>query len=241
MLKLDRAKLSLIKKELFDPNRQGYFLIENYLSTSEVQIALAEYKQSLIDSKPFPGSNFIYKGCPTYLSSVGGKKTSYFFPWTNDQKYKKLTEIFDIIHRLRDELEGSRYWRNIDRICTMRVVESRNHYEDIPVHSDHIDSTNENQRLQCSISLSQIGRDYPLGTGIYFESDGHRIFPFEHVKSSVGALLIFRYAKPHGVIESFESDINQTGFLRILFPESQLNKIPNFFIRIINLIKSTLN
>lgn len=218
---LSKKHCNEIRRELYHSDGSGYYILSNYLNekfTEHIVSFWAEY----VKEQSFKPKGQIYYGCPNYRTSNSNGVSYYNFFW-NSPVDEATQEVSFHIQQLRNQVMGRPTYFELQpingRSVSYRVVNTKQGSPVSP-HRDWIGDLFDYSRLQATLFLSEHGRDYS-GNGLLFTlNNGTEISISQDLDIGRGDLLLWRYNNRHSV-ENVETNTNQIGFLRIIFPPEQ--------------------
>ena len=236
---IDEKILSKIRKEIYHSSGPGYYVFKNFIN-KEFLIHIVNLWTKLekyyfhvnFDELTPPIWNNIKYGDEDFEKNTkeGNRFFNNFF-W-NKPIDEVTTSVSHYICILRNRIEGkyplSELYGFEQNALTYRVIQTKFDEISVPYHSDWnkktINGEDETWRLQCTLILSENGKDYK-GDGLIFrKNNGKQILLSSNKICKPGDLIIWRYSNQHAVI-NIKSQKKQIGFLRIIYPPVKIRDL----------------
>ncbi len=215
------------RMDIYHSTGSGFHIFRGFLSpASAAHIAglWAELPVSISAPRPNPKKK-IPAGYPNF-----GEGDEHLRVWTSFFWNAPMDELtYDAalqVQRLRNRIEGRKPFNELmpfgPRALGFRVVVTVRGGA-VNAHRDWVGADYDPARTQATLFLAEKGSDYDSG-GFFFETNrGETIELTREVKS--GDLVIWRYGNVHRV-DAVESSAPQLGFVRMLFPNEEIEPRP---------------
>ena len=232
--------------DLYDPNGPGYFVFPKFLSEQNANHITNLYTQSISIKdwfKCLPSQRHLYKNCPNYYfprNTINNYSYMHFF-W-NEPPDDILYSASYQIQILRNIIESRTPFNEFfplhgkgmtGRSSSYRFCNTRNG-SPVPMHQDYVGKNLDPKRLQATLFLSQKELDYKGQGMIFTKNNGEEIVLADESPLGPGDLVFWRYNNAHGV-RDVQSNGQQKGFIRIIYPPELIHEKPPFIFSPINL------
>lgn len=243
---LEGENFSEVSQGLYDSDGPGYYVFPGFISEEQVHHIVEFYTSSIKPNegfKEFLSFRHLYKNCPNYYQPDNSPDNLTFmhFFW-NDPPHEPLHSIALQVQILRNIIETSVPFREIFPLsrkdtegknspvkfnCSYKFNLDRNG-SPVPKHQDWMINFDP-KRLQGTLFLSKKEIDYKGSGFLFTKNNGEEIVLADEYPIAPGDLVFWRFNNAHAV-KNIQSDPNQKGFIRILFPiEKIYEKAPFMF------------
>jgi hypothetical protein len=248
---LEDANFDAVRRDLYNSDGPGYYVFPSFISEEQAHRIYEYYTNSIKPNERFKGFlsfRHLYKNCPNYYLPQNTKDNLTFmhFFW-NDPPHESLHSIAFQVQILRNIIETSDPFREIFPLsrkdtggksspikfnCSYRFNLDRNG-SPVPMHQDWMINFDP-RRLQGTLFLSQKEVDYKGQGFIFTKNNGDEIVLADEYSIVPGDLVFWRFNNAHAV-KNIQSDPNQKGFVRILFPLEKIYEKAPFMFSLPNL------
>jgi hypothetical protein len=232
--------------DLYNTSGPGYFVFPQFLSEENVNRIINFYTQEITINKWFKcllSQRHIYKNCPNYYFAQNTADNYCFthFFW-NEPPNEILYAASYKVQTIRNIIESRTPFNEFfplksmgmsQRSGSFRFCNTRNG-SPVPMHQDYIGKKLDSKRIQATLFLTQKDVDYSGQGMIFTKNNGTEIILAEEIKLIPGDLVFWRYNNFHGV-RNVQSDSQQKGFIRIIYPPELIYDKPPFIFSPINL------
>jgi hypothetical protein len=232
-----------VRQDLYNSNGPGYYVFPGFISEEQVNLIVDFYKNSSKSKNKFSeflSFRHLYKNCPNYYQPDNGPNNlAYMHFFWNDPPHELLHSIAFQVQILRNYIESSVPFREIFPLprkdlggntspfkfnCSYRFNLDRQG-SPVPKHQDWMINFDP-KRLQGTLFLSKKEVDYKGQGFLFTKNNGEEIVLADEYPIVPGDLVFWRFNNTHAV-KNIQSDPNQKGFIRILFPiEKIYEKVP---------------
>jgi hypothetical protein len=228
---LPDEKLAPIRHDIYHSTGPGYVVLKNYISkqfTDHMRAVWPNLPEEHMHQK-FKTWNSLYYGMPNFERRSPGLDFFQNFFWN--------APVCEITHAvalsiiiLRNRIEGKpptlHLAGELDQAAGYRMIFTKNQNISNPWHSDwEEEDTFDLSRIQATLFLSSYGEDYTGQAFVFRLNDGRLISMGRDAGIGAGDLILWRYRNEHTVLE-VESQGDQIGFARMLFPPELLYRTP---------------
>lgn len=234
----DDALLNRYREQLYGSDQNGYVLLKDFIPpnvTEHIQRFWTEIINHELSHEKFSSKTYHYGDKNVYNFSQHQPphyRAFHNFLW-NYPDDEVTHQVAYLVMMLINQVERKPIYKEIfpqkivqpkddpvvGQSVSYRVVQTIQDHA-VPEHKDYAKGDPDYfapEKLQATLFLSQFGKDYQKG-GMYFDKNtGERIKTGQELDIKAGDLLLWRYSNAHGV-EGVESEDNELGFMRIIFP-----------------------